>query len=129
MMGAFGSAAAVVFGVIWTFAAMSMGAPPFFGLFGIVFIAMGIVQVIYNYKNATGKNRFSAFDITDGHEEPDPLDEYFAKERRGEGREDRTAFSGRNGADLEGNNFCPYCGDEVDDDYVFCGNCGKQLPK
>ncbi len=126
MMGAFGSAAAVVFGIIWTFATVSMGAPTFFSLFGIVFVAMGIVQVIYNYKNATGKNRFSAFDITDGHEETDPLNEYFAKEQR---NEDISKFSSRNSVADESNNFCPYCGDKVANDHVYCSNCGKQLPR
>lgn len=125
-MGAFGSAAAVVFGIIWTLSAMSMGAPGFFALFGIVFIGVGIVNTIYNYKNATGKNRFSAFDITDGSEESDPLDEYFAGERQ---RGEKTTFQSRGFTVEERNNFCPYCGNKVADDYVFCSNCGKQLPQ
>ena len=44
-MGAFGSAVGVIFGVIWTGAAASMGAPPFFLAFGVLFIIVGIVQL------------------------------------------------------------------------------------
>ena len=64
-----------------------MGAPAFFPIFGVIFIIMGIVQAAYNYKNATGKNRYSSFDITEDGEEPDPLEqrfggtEYCAKEQ------------------------------------------------
>ena len=36
-MGAMGSIVAAVFGLIWTGAAVSMGAPIFFPLFGVVF--------------------------------------------------------------------------------------------
>ena len=61
-----------LFGVVWTVVAASAGGG-FFALFGIIFIAVAVVQAIYNFKNATGKNRYSAFDITDSSEEPDPL--------------------------------------------------------
>lgn len=64
-MGAVGALFAAIFGVIWTAAAASMGAPPFFCLFGVVFVIIGIIQAIYNFKNATGKNRYSEFDIVD----------------------------------------------------------------
>lgn len=67
-----GALFAAIFGVIWTAAAASMGAPPFFCLFGVVFVIIGIIQAIYNFKNATGKNRYSEFDIVDSREEPDP---------------------------------------------------------
>ena len=80
-MGAVGSLFAAVFGVIWTIAAASMGAPVFFCLFGVVFVILGIVQAIYNFKNATGENRYSAFDIVDSAEEPDPLDRHFRPDR------------------------------------------------
>ena len=65
-MGAMGSIVAAVFGLIWTGAAVSMGAPIFFPLFGVVFVIMGIVQAVYNFKNATSENRYSEFDIVDG---------------------------------------------------------------
>ena len=111
-MGAFGSAVGVIFGVIWTGAAASMGAPPFFLAFGVLFIIVGIVQALYNYKNATGENRFSAFDITEDGEEPDPLDRRVREEPPPEG-----AYR-----------FCPYCGANFSGDFVYCGKCGKRLP-
>ena len=120
MMGAFGSAAVTVFGIIWTISAMSMGAPSFFALFGLIFVAMGIAQTVYNFKNATSKNRYSAFDITDGTEEPDPLNERFGETQGVEaaaGREDEAA------------SFCPYCGAEVEADFTYCKKCGKKLPE
>ena len=40
MMNAVGSLIGIVFGIIWTCAAASMGAPGFFPLFGLVFIGM-----------------------------------------------------------------------------------------
>lgn len=39
---AVGAVIGIVFGIIWTIAALSMGAPFFFPLFGLVFIGMGV---------------------------------------------------------------------------------------
>ncbi len=133
MMGAFGSAAAAVFGVFWTIMAVNMGAPIFFALFGVIFVVLGIVQAVYNYKNATGKERFSTFDITDDSEEPDPLNEYFGK-RQAE-RSDSHAHAG-NGGNLNDSEeggaradaFCPYCGAETEKEYLYCTKCGRKLP-
>ena len=72
-----GSVFSIVFGIFWTIMAARMGAPAFFPIFGVIFIIMGIVQAAYNYKNATGKNRYSSFDITEDGEEPDPLEQRF----------------------------------------------------
>lgn len=47
-----------------------MGAPISFSIFGVLFVIVGIVQAVYNFKNAAGKKRYSAFDIVDGEEEP-----------------------------------------------------------
>ena len=120
-MGAVSSAVAVIFGIFWTITAASMGAPGFFPLFGVLFIIIGIIQVIYNLKNATGKNRFSQFDITDSNEEPDPLNKMI-RERENEPSEfsdiDKTNTS---------SNFCPYCGSEITEEYIFCKNCGKKI--
>lgn len=115
-MGAFGSAIAVIFGIFWTIAAVSMGAPGFFPLFGVLFIIVGVVQVLYNLKNATGKNRYSAFDITDDQEEPDPLNLRFGTE------------AGDGAGSAGGLSFCPYCGARLGDGFTFCGKCGRQLP-
>ena len=72
-MGALGSVIAVVFGIFWTVSVASMGAPISFSIFGVLFVIVGIVQAVYNFKNAAGKKRYSAFDIVDGEEEPGPL--------------------------------------------------------
>ena len=80
MMGGIGSIFAAVFGLIWTCGAASMGAPGFFLLFGVVFIGIGVVNAVYSFKNATGENRYSDFDIVDSHEEPDPLNERFGRQ-------------------------------------------------
>ena len=72
MMNAAGAVFAVIFGIIWTIAAAGMGAPFFFPLFGLLFIGMGVMSAVYNFKNATGEERYSTFDIVDSDEEPDP---------------------------------------------------------
>ena len=68
MMGAVGAIGAAIFGVFWIGMAISMGAPIIIPAFGVIFIGMAIAQAVYNYKNATSKNRYSAFDITDEQE-------------------------------------------------------------
>ena len=115
MMSGIGGIAVAVIGVIWTVGAASMGAPWFMVLFGVVFIVLALVDVLYNLHNATAKNRMSAFDITEDGEEPDPLQKAFgtAEEKAGTG---------------SGSKFCPYCGTPVRDSYEFCSNCGKKLP-
>lgn len=119
-MGAVGAVLGVVFGIIWTVAAVSMGAPIFFPLFGLVFITIGIVQAIYNFKNATGENRYSAFDIVDEQEEPDPLNRRFSAASAPQ-EPAQEAHAGPL-------HYCPYCGAEVGDGFAFCGKCGKKLP-
>lgn len=120
-MGAFGSIIAVVFGVFWTVMAASMGAPIFFPIFGVLFIVIGIVQAVYNFKNATGQNRYSSFDIVDSAEEPDPWNERFGETPEPPaGREPPEAGGGLR--------YCPYCGAEVGEGFTFCGRCGKKLP-
>ena len=111
-MGAMGSVIAVIFGIFWTIAAASMGAPGIFPLFGVLFVILGIVQAVYNFKNATGKNRYSSFDIVDDYEEPDPLNTRF-----GEAPQDSGDFR-----------YCPYCGAKLGADFTFCGKCGRKLP-
>lgn len=112
MMGGIMGIAVAVFGVIWTVMAASMGGG-LFALFGVVFVIVAIVNTVYNFKNATSKNRYSAFDITTGEEESDPLNERFGEK-----------------ADTinEKSSFCPYCGNRVEEEYEYCNSCGKKLP-
>ena len=116
-MGAFGAVFSAVFGVIWTFAAVSIGAPWFFALFGVVFVGMAIAQAVYNYKNATGKHRYSEFDIVDSAEEPDPWNQRFGP------APDAPADPPQDGL-----RYCPYCGAEVGDGFEYCAKCGRKLP-
>ena len=120
-MGMFGSIASIVVGIIWTIVAINMGAPVFFPLFGLVFIIIGIVQAVYNYRNATGKNRYSSFDITDEGEEPDPLEQRFGGNECRDDTAQKSSFTAAS--------FCPYCGKGVDGDFEYCPKCGKRLPK
>jgi hypothetical protein len=117
-MGGIGSIVVGVIGVGWTVMASKMGAPGFFTLFGVGFVVLAVVGAVYQLKNATGKNRYSAFDITDGSEEPDPLNARFG------GREESPAAV----IDADAA-FCPYCGAKAEEGYRFCKKCGKKLPE
>ena len=97
--------AVAVFGVIWTVSASSMGAPPAFALFGLVFIGLAIAGAVYSFHSATAKNRPSVLDIVDENEEPDPLNQRFGEKR-----------------------FCTYCGAALPESARFCPGCGKELP-
>ncbi len=103
------------FGILWT--VLASQASGIFALFGILWTGIAIAMTVYNFKNATGKNRYSAYDITDGSEEPDPLNERFG--------DPQANTQKKIPAD---NNFCPYCGTPVAGDFVFCNSCGKELP-
>jgi len=116
-MGAIGSVIAVIFGIGWIGFADNMGAPTFFMIFGVLFIIMGIANVIYNLTNATSKNRFSTFDIVDGDEERDPLDPNKTKKKE------------QSGSLLDAFVYCPYCGARNKDNFEYCVKCGKSLPK
>ena len=112
-MGVIMGIAAAAFGVFWLIIAVSIGAYMMIP-FGLIFIVIAVSNTVYNYKNATGKNRYSSFDIVDSDEEPDPLDEKYG--------------NAKNGSSSDGGNkrFCPYCGETVDGKHKFCGNCGSK---
>lgn len=111
MMGGIMGIFVALFGVYWTI--LAWNAFPPFAIFGVIFIIVAVVQAVYNFKNATSKNRYSAFDITTEEEEIDPLNERF----------------GRVGTNTEPDSeFCPYCGTPVAGDYTYCNKCGKKLP-
>ena len=90
-------------------------------LFGVVFVVQAIVQAVYNFKNATGKNRYSEYDITEGNEEADPFNERFGNTFKSDAelynaeKEDDTAY-------------CPYCGVIIGSDFQYCHECGKKMP-
>lgn len=114
MMGGVVGIFMIGFGILWT--AMATQAGGIFALFGILWTGIAIATTIYNFKNATGKNRYSAYDITDA-EEPDPLNERFGE----------AAEAAKEESDTD-SKFCPYCGTPVKDDFEFCNQCGKKLP-
>jgi hypothetical protein len=124
-MGAIGSVAVGAFGVFWTIGAASMGAPPFFVLFGIVFVGLAVFQGIFHFKNATGTHRMSLFDITDNHEEPDPFDKFIKNSKGSNNQNLEEQYNTTNDV-----NYCPFCGNKIiDDSYLFCTKCGKEIRK
>ena len=115
-MGGVMSIAVGLFGVFWTIMAAAIGGG-FMAVFGIIFIGVAVVSAVYNFKNATGQNRYSEYDIVDHTEEADPLNEYFGAAVQAVPRTERTESA-----------FCPYCGTPVQTDFAFCNKCGKKLP-
>ena len=115
MMGGFVGIFMIGFGILWTVIAAQ--ASGIFALFGVLWTCVAIGMTVYNFKNATGKNRYSAYDITEGNEEPDPLNERFGNSQ--------ATTQKKNDVD---NKFCPYCGTPVAGDFEYCNNCGKKLP-
>lgn len=137
MMSGIMSIAVGIFGVFWTIMAASMGGG-FMALFGLVFIGISISSTVYNLKNATSENRYSTYDIVDSTEETDPFNKRFGKQAditadfepyadgtprfRDEATGDTCTASAAKA-------FCPYCGNEVEKDFIYCNNCGKKLPR
>lgn len=137
MMSGVMSVAVGIFGLFWTIMAASIGGG-FMALFGLVFIGIAISSAVYNFKNATSENRYSEYDIVDSTEETDPFNERFGKNRRVSAKLDQYAdgtprFSDDSASvsktDSLTNSFCPYCGNEVEKDFIYCNNCGKELPR
>jgi len=124
--GVAGGIFGIIFSIIWTAAAVSVGASWFFCLFGVFFVAMTIYSTYISYKNATGENRYSEFDIVEMDSEPDPWDEKF----RGDSQEFNIDQNCGHIHAVAGNssNFCPYCGTKTEKDFEFCKICGKKLP-
>lgn len=112
----------VVIGIAWTIGAAGMGAPWFFCLFGVVWTCIAGMNTLYNFKNATSKNRYSMMDIVDSSEEPDPLNVYFGNQ------DDEQEISTFSETDVDAE-YCPYCGTKVEQDFRFCHKCGKELPE
>ena len=145
MLGAIIAIAIAIFGILWvimasditsTFSGSPIGgefimedgsslgiASPLssvgsiFPLFGLIFVAVAVVLAVYHFKNATGKNRYSTIDIVDGDEEPDPLNKRYGADTQ---HNDSHASS-------DSPSFCPYCGNDLKDDHVYCNRCGKKV--
>lgn len=137
MMSGVMSIAVGIFGLFWTIMAASIGGG-FMALFGLVFIGIAISSAVYNFKNATSENRYSTYDIVDSTEESDPFNDRFGKNRTVSAELDHYAdgtprFSPESAAvdrtAPTSNAFCPYCGNEVEKDFIYCNNCGKELPR
>ena len=108
------------FGIVWTVLASRINL--YAAFFGILWTGMAVAVTIYNLKNPTGKNRYSAFDITDDSEEPDPLNQKSGTVQKEEKQNDTNEIR-----ETE-NRFCPYCGVPVGKEFGYCNNCGKKLP-
>lgn len=95
-------------------------------VFAVVFTLLCFISAGYNVINAFGKNRFSAFDITTGTEEPDPLNARFGQEK--EGTADKEEKNTLQEAQEQGEKYCPTCGSKMPMAYGFCPNCGQGQP-
>ena len=116
LMGGIMGVALIFFGLLWMVVAIQIGFG-FMALFGLVFVGIAIAQTVYNFKNATGENRYSAFDIVDSQEEDDPLNQRFGK----------ASLPSRSKVSEKAAAVCPYCGERAGADFVFCKRCGKKL--
>lgn len=123
-MGGIVGIAVALIGVGWIIQTTRIGAPPFFLMFGVLFVVIALVAAIFNFKNAVGKNRYSSFDITDSEAEPDPLNQRFGDSESRFSDEINNRMTTESGKEK----FCPYCGAKMGADYEFCDKCGKRLP-
>ena len=114
MMGGIVGIFMICFGILWT--VLAAQANGFFALFGVLWTGIALVQTVYNFRNARGKNRYSSFDITDDEEEPDPLNLRYGVRRDPEEPMARGAIR-----------YCPHCGARVGDDHKFCTHGGREL--
>ena len=113
MMGGVVGIFLICFGIFWTvLAAMANG---FFAIFGVLWTCAAVAMTVYHFKNATGKHRYSAYDVVDANEEPDPLNARFAASTEPE----KSNAASR---------FCPHCGAGVEPSFKFCNHCGQKLP-
>lgn len=129
LMGGVVGIAVALFGVFWTMGAMSKGAPPFFALFGVVFVVVAVVGVIYNFANAVGRDRMSTFDITSGEEESDPIADALGHNRPQPPaeREENAEGAIAQGTRRFPGEFCPFCGAKAGPQCNYCPQCGKDI--
>ena len=84
-----------------------------------------MANTVYNFKNATGEKRYSAYDIVEHTEEPDPLNERFGEVKNAPDKKESTDTAAEEKKDSK---FCPWCGEAVEEAFVYCNHCGKKLP-
>ncbi len=133
-MGGVASIIVAIMGIAILSSASSIGAPPVFAVFGLGFVVLAIMQAVYNFRNATGRNRMSVIDISDEAEEPDPIAEYLgytgdsvtASAEDSEMRQETPARSETAKRRYPGG-FCPFCGEEVSSNFDYCPHCGKDI--
>lgn len=113
-------------GVVWTFSAVAMGAG-FMAVFGVVFIAIAMINAVGGFYNATAKKRHSIIDIVDSEEEPDPLDPRFSGRNASGVPEGYAPDELDEEVSQRSDGFCPYCGAKTGRDHRFCTRCGKPL--
>ena len=124
LMGGIMGIVVAVFGVIWTVGAISMGAPAFFALFGLLFVGMSIAGVVYNLYNATSRNRISTFDVTTDREEGDPIADALG---HGAASPQSSHSPPSKGPRKFPGEHCPFCGIKVAADFDYCPKCGKDI--
>lgn len=107
LIGILTCAMVILFGLFWTSQAIRFS--PFMGMFGLLFVAIGVVIMIRSLKSAFGGNRVQPYEV---HREPDPFD--------------RPVFTGDGRS--EDTQFCPFCGTLVEREFEYCRRCGRNLP-
>lgn len=141
--GIIGGIVVAIFGVIFATTVMSNGFPPIFGLFGAIFVLIGIGSAIYSAINTFGKNRMSQFDITIDGEESDPIADALGHKLRSgtkvtikdiDGNTKITVNPDSNSGNSESGEgrrfdgeFCPFCGAKAGKEFNFCPKCGKDI--
>jgi hypothetical protein len=124
LMGGIAAIAVAIGGVFWIILANGIGAPGFFTAFGVIFVLLVIIGAIYNFANAAGKERMSAFDVTTGDEEGDPVARAFG---HGAPKTEKRGQPSAAGPRRFDGDFCPFCGHKLEGDFDYCPKCGRDV--
>lgn len=126
-MNFIGSICIILFCSLWTIIALNtykyleFPTSLAFPLLGIIGILMGIFHAIYIFKNFSSKEKFSEYDITD--DEKDSLGNFQFK------NSENSKYDTDRIIKIKSKlfNYCPYCGEKLNESYNFCPDCGKKL--
>lgn len=124
LMGGVMGILVAVFGIVWTGGALSMGAPPFFAVFGLVFVGMAVAGALYNFYNAGSRNRMSSLDITTDREEPDPIAHAMGYDAPSHSTDEPPVSDT---ARKYPGDYCPFCGAKAGAEFNYCPKCGKEI--